>query len=383
MAFPQDGFIKIWPNQVSIISGRFSLNSDPTPQVVRSVTDLQAFYDTRSEDLVVAPCLTRDLEYPGGSGQYVPFTGVYELQFSPSSRNITFHNNSFPSPAVATLDLLSSEFPLGMEVTNLRVFWNGQCLFGQGKDREITEIGFRFGGGTLGSYIPGLTGLLTGNVGSPSNGVGAIIPQAPITTWGFNKVMTLFNVYVPVNSVISGSANIPRNVLADCFLLGTYNTQRFVLTNSTPLAVPGEIVDIIDSMDRVGIFDEYKIYWDTNEELDEEDINPLFPGITGGVVIPERYFFIHENGRIRFQIPKNLGIPYGGRRLLLYGVSDATIGFIGEVQLAQLNILLTDGSGVYHLESGQRHDTYYDRSTTPPTEVDLKMPRPNFRTGFF
>lgn len=374
MAFPVSGFIKIFPDQVQIISGHWALNSDATPQPDRPVADLQAYYDTRVTNVAVAPNIRRNVEYPAASGVYVPAVDDYELQFSSSTRGLQFFDGAYPSPVVATLDYLSADFPLGMTVNQLQIWWTGQQLFGPNRDRTINSIVLKYFGSIVETYTPGV-GLLNGSHATPSNAI-----VSSLVNWSPIRAFKPFGFRVPVANTVSANLGTPRSVNSESFILAVYNTQRFDLTNSTPLAVPGEIADITNAQDNFDIFTEFKIYWDTNTDLGEVDGD--IPGLTGGVVIPTRYFFILTSGRIRFQIPEDLGIPYGGRRLILMGVGDG-VQFVGEFEIAQFNILLVDGSGVYQLTKGQRHDTYYDRSVTPPVTTNLKFPRTGARTGFF
>lgn len=376
MAFPQSGFIKIYPADVTIVSGRWSTANEAGPQPVKTAADLDAYYDARVANVGIAPCIIRETEIPPASGVYVPNVGDHELSFSPSTIGIEFYDGSYPSPVVATLDLLSKDFPVGMTINQLQVRWVGNTFFGPSRDRRIDSLIFKYFGSTVETWTPAQPSVGTSHA-TPSNAI-----VSSLFSWSPIQALKTFGLTIPVNNVVSADVSVPQSIASEFFLLGVYNTQQFSFTNDTPLAIPSEIADITDADSRFDLFDEFKIYWDTNEDLGEEDVDPLIPGLTGGVIIPTRYFFIRTAGRIKFQIPENLGIPYGGRRLILYGVTDGVV-FTGEIQIAQFNVLLTDGSGVYHLSEGKRNDTYYDRSTTPPTEVDLKFPRPGFRTGFF
>lgn len=58
------------------------------------------------------------------------------------------------------------------------------------------------------------------------------------------------------------------------------------------------------------------------------------------------------------------------------------VQFSGTVQAGSLIILLVDGSGLYVLRSGQRHDTYYYDSPNGDTTTNLAIPRPFAKTGF-
>lgn len=374
MAYPDSGIIKIFPSTVEIVSGDYALNSDVAPQPDRPVADLQAYFDARVVDLPNAPCIRRSVEKPGGSGIYVPDAADYELQFSSSTLGLEFYNGSYPSALIAVSDYLSADFPIGMVMNQLQIWFNGEMLFGNNRDRSVPSLISKYFGSTVETYSPG-AGLLSGTHATPSNAI-----VSSLVNWSPIRAFKPFGIKVPISAVVSANLGTPRSIASEVFITAVYNTQRFQFSLATPNAIPGEIVDITNASDNFDVFTSFKIYWDTNADLEEEDGD--IPGLTGGVTIPDRYFFINDTDRIKFQIPKDLGIPYGGRRLIVYGVGDG-VTFVGEIQIAQLNILLVDGSGVYHLQSGQRHDTYYDRSTVPPTEVDLKFPRPNIRIGFF
>lgn len=376
MAYPNNGLIKIYPANATIVSGQYSLNSDAAPQVLRTAADLDTYYQARVTNLATAPCLRRATEIPAASGVYVPNSGDHEVSFSSSTQGIEFWDGSYPSGSlVATLDYLSADFPLGMTVNQVKVHLSGQTYFGASRDRHISIMEFNYFGSLIDTYTGANNTLVTfTNLQTPSNSI-----IAPPFSWSPIRMFKPFGFTIPVDAVVSALTQTPRAVISEVFITAQYNTQTFNLTNNTPLAIPGEFVDLTDANNALGIFTDYKIYWDTNEDLGEEDGE--IPGLTGGVTIPTRYFFVRTNGRIRFQIPENLGIPYGGRRLLLFGVGSGLL--TGEVELAQLNILLVDGSGVYKLTEDKRNDTYYNRATTPVTTTNLKFPRPGFRTGFF
>jgi hypothetical protein len=76
-------------------------------------------------------------------------------------------------------------------------------------------------------------------------------------------------------------------------------------------------------------------------------------------------------------------IPYGGRPIRL-GATVTSVEYTGTVTLASLNPLLVDGSGIYKIVKNKREDTYFDR-TNPlaPVELDVKIPNPFIKTGYF
>lgn len=378
MSYPNSGFIKIYPDNVSIVSGRFSFNSDVPPQPDRPVEDLDAYYDARVTNLAIAPCLTRDLEYPPLSSKYVPVVDNYELSFSPSSIGFEFYNGSYPSAPVATVDFLSADLPMGMAISQLVLMMSIEAFIGPNRDRSIDSIKFNYFGSNFYTVTPSIGIFSQTNLSSPTSGVGAIIPSLS-NHWSIIQAMKSFGLTIPVNSIASAATGIPRAVISECFLLGVYNTLQFVFTSSTPNALPGEIADLQSSSGSLTLLDidEFKIYWDTLEG--ETDVNPLFPGWTGGIRIPRYLILIFTATLFKFIIPK--GIPYGGRRLMLTGTGTGTT-FFGEFPLQNYNVQLVNGSGLYTLVDNQHHDTYYDRSVTPPVTIDLKIPDPFAKTAF-
>lgn len=361
MAFPNSGLIRFWIDTVSIISGDFALNSDADPQAARPVADLQTYYDLRTEVLANAPCLRRQ-EIPPASGIFRPAIGDYELQFSPSTRDITFYNAAITNPPDATLDFISADFPMGMSISQLVLYFRGQVNF----TADLTTIDYNFFGSNFYDYTPGV-GLINGYIGSPSSGAGAIIPST-LTKWSISQVLKQYGHKIS----ILGNTTIPYANWQNCFLVGTYATGFFTITTTTPNALPGNIVELEDLGGSFSILDpdQYKIYW-TAQTGDTE--SPDFPGMTGGVIIPRNNILQLTDTTFKFIIPIGLGIPYGGRRLMLTGLS-TSIFFVGEFPLQNFNIQLVDGSGLYKLTPNQPYDTYYDRSTTPVTTIELKIP---------
>lgn len=379
MAFPNSGFIKIWPATVQIISGDWALNSDASPQPSRPVADLQTYYDGRSENVANAPCLRKATEYPAASGVYVPAIGDYELQFSASTLGITFHNSSYPSAPVATLDFINAEFPMGMTINQLKLYWFTQTLFGPNRDREIVQGEFNFFGSNFYNYAPGV-GLQTGQVGSPSTGANAIIPSF-FTNWSFIQTLKPFGITVPVTSVSSAVAGIPRSTFTNVFLLGVYNTQQFRLNpvggaDGSSNVLPGDLSYLESQQQILENFDPdlFQIYYD-----DPNSVDPDFPGMTG-ILIPRRNILTFTASALTFKMP--YGLPYGGKRLMLVGTSISSF-FVGKFPLQNYNITLVDGSGLYRLTPDKRNDTYYDRSVSPVETIDLKIPDPRAKTGFF
>jgi len=278
------------------------------------------------------------------------------------------------------MNLNSALFPVGIAFTQVYVYVSGFLTFANGRNIAFSHMPLKFFGSTVLDYVPPVFPVNALIVATNTFMPGAIM-NTFLQRWSPVQGMKTFGFEIPVIAGIVPTPPMPDIVISEVYLLGHYNNAAFQMTLDTPLAVPGEIVDFSDATETLDALSDIKIYWDTNPDLGEVD-SELFPGMTGGVIIPRRYFFIFTDARMRFQIPQDLGIPYGGRRLMVTGVGNGQV-FTGEFPLVNLNILLVDGSGLYQLTPGQRHDTYYNRGTTPITEIDLKFPRPGFRTGFF
>ncbi len=262
-----------------------------------------------------------------------------------------------------------------MVMSDPAVWFTGQGYFGPSRDREIDSILFNFHGSNVYTYTPAV-GLFTGTVATPNN---SIITN-PLTKWSLFQLMQQFGFSAPCNTIVDAGVNIPRLVNSECFLLAAFNTQFFNITNNTPNVLPGQIASLTDANSNLDNFDidEFKIYWDTLEG--ETDTNPLFPGLTGGIPITRNLILEFSSTVFKFIMP--YGPPFGGRRLMLIGTGNSTF-FVGEFPLQNFNIQLVDGSGLYTLVEGQAYDTYYDRSSGPPTPtIDLKIPDPFVKTSF-
>lgn len=374
MAYPTSGIIKIFPSFASIISGQFALNSDVAPQPSRPVGDIDTYFGARVTNLAVAPCLRRETEIPGGSGIYVPVGGNYELQFLSSSLRIEFYDGAYPSPIIATLDFLDADFPMGMTLTQPTITWTGEGFFGPSRDRSIDDIIFKYGLISVYTNTPPSGALFTGSITTPTN---AIIPSF-LTKWSIVQLMKSFGLSISCNVVASVLGNTPRVATSEFFILAAYNTQNFAIVNNTPNVLPGEDAHISGVLTAFDI-DQFRVYYDGSP-----DVNPLFPGWTGGVIIPRNMIFEFTGTDLKFRMPDNLDLPYGGRRLMLTGTASGADPFIvGEFPITNFNTTLVEGSGLYKLTPGQHHDTYYDRSVSPAVTVNLRIPNPSARTGFF
>lgn len=381
MAYPQSGLIKIFPRQGTTTltsNGLWALNSSPYPQVGAGAA-VGAYYDARVVDLANAPCARRNIEKPAASGVYVPDSNTYGLGFDASTIGFEFYDGAYPGPVVATHSLSDADFPMGLTINTLAVHYAGESMFTIARDRSIQSMNFTYAGSVVDTYVPPPGNVLLLGYQTPS-----LIPSPLLNKWGIIYALRNFGFSIPVTTVVSGLLSIPRIVVSEFFMLANYNTQNFSFTTNTPNVAPGGIIDIADAANRFGVFSDFKIYWQTKQGETDTTVAgaEAFEGFSGGVSIPTNYYLTRTTSQLKFIIPTNLGIPYGGRRLMLVGVGSG-VSFYGSVAIQNFNIQLVDGSGIYTLVDNKTNDTYYNRSTSPVTTLDLKIPDPLVKTGFF
>lgn len=367
MAIPATGFFRIYPISASIVGGNFALSNAPT--VITTATPIGNYFKAGVDNPVIAPCAWDGHEVPPASGVFVPFASTYELQFSPNTGAIVFD----PAGANETIDFLSSDFPMGCLMNQLFLHWNGQIVAGPSRDIFVANLKQKFFGSTIKTTVPAPNVTFTGDIDTDPNAI-----VSSLINWSPIQVFKQFGFSFDISATISVLLLHPQ-VRSDLFYLqGVYNTALFNIT-STPNAGPGDFVQITDANSRLDLFDNFYVYWDTLEG--EEDVNSLIPGFTGRILIP--WFIRRTASVIEFYLPSDQLLPYGGRRLMIAGAGDG-VSFVGDFPIANINVLLADGSGMYQLTEGKRSDTYYDRSALPTvSEIDLKIPDPRFRTGYF
>lgn len=353
MAIPAQGIIRIYPSTINTLVGNWSVSGNATGvSPLANQAALEAYYATRSDSPLVAPRMQFIDEIPGASGHFVPTNGNYEIEFNPDTSSIIFD----PGGVNESIDFLSASFPMGLTIDQLTVKWNGAWTTGPARNRQLDNVLLNYFGATVLTTTPAPGTTFDGDLQS---GTFAIIPF--IAKWSPIQVFKQFGFSTSMNSVVSALLSDPqfRNDL--CYLEGVYNTQFFG-QSATAEALPGNLVEITGT--SLTAFNSIKIYWD-----DPTGTN----GLSEGVTVPTSHILTFTPVTIRFIIPTDEDIPYGGKRLMVTGVGNGTT-FVGEFPIANLNITLVDGSGLYKLTADQPYDTYYDRSTTPVTTVDLKIP---------
>lgn len=365
MAIPTQGILRIYPQTTSIVSGEWSVSGDGSvPSAVATANDLNAYYLTQTSTPANAP-RTRYIDPITITGitKYVAAPGSKELEFSPDLSNIAVYN--LASVYQQQVDWLSSEFPMGLTINSVRVVFTGSTV-NLARSRNMANLNWKYKQAVIKTLALAGNSNILNTVASDN--------QVPgIASWSIVQAASRFGFEGTFSSIVDINPLVPVLENDLIYIELVYNTLFFSLTLDTPNALPGEIVQISDASSSLGVFNDIKIYWDDPDN---------FGTLIGGISIPTGLRYTFTSSLWKFQLPTNLGIPYGGRRLMVMGVGDGTL-FVGEFPIANLNISLVDGSGVYQLERGKYNDTYYDRSTVPTTTVDLKIPSPGGRTGYF
>jgi hypothetical protein len=366
MAIPLTGQFRIYPRTVSIISGDFSVSGTGVGSAspVATAAALEAYYATRLDTPADAPRTRFAAEIPAAGGTWVPAVGTYELQFSCDTSRILFD----PLGVAEEIDFLSADFPMGLTMNQLRLAWNGSYTSGPGRDRQLTDISFKYFGSTVHSVVPTPGVVFAGDI---------LTPQfVPITEkWSPNKVFKPFGFSVIVSGVVSGLLAQPQ-LRNDLFWLqGVYNTQQWDLSSTPASASAGNIITISDGNASLDLFESFAVYW-YDPDADNDDI----PNLAGPIPIPDNLILSFTDEELVLILPDD--IPPGGEEIVVVGIIDSTT-FDGEFPIATFNIELVDGSGVYKLVDGQAYDTYYDRGVTPVSTVNLRIPDPRVKTGFF
>jgi hypothetical protein len=153
--------------------------------------------------------------------------------------------------------------------------------------------------------------------------------------------------------------NAASTPLVSIYVEGDYHLLAFTFTfNQDGDSVsPGAIISI------------------TSDPLDPNfmDLTHVTLSVTCGVIVP----IVQTTHLFTFAVPAACD---GNGSTVLTATGDG-FQFSGSVALGTLNILLVNGSGIYHLVTGQRHDQLYS-DLRDGTTVSLKIPNPMAKTGF-
>jgi len=365
MPIPSQGFFRVYGHSVAqIVSGNFSQTNAGAPPPVATQNEMSAYYLAGIDDPATAPRLHQSFDQ---GGIWVPAAGDYELQLSQMESIFVFDPYGTPTP----VSVLDADFPNGFIANQFRVWLNGNIVTG-GRNKYLDNYKFKYGGGG---------GTVVLNVNPANNIVGDFTLSSdefgPSTFsnvfWGLFQVIGLrMGFSAHISDVIDAAARTANLRVDQIYIEGVYNTLLHSITYDPLNAGPcGEIT--INGNNLLG-FNNFTVHW-YDAELD------LPPNITEGVIVPPNYIINHTANTLTIRIPPN--VPYGGTHLLIMANQIPETMFIGSVLLAQVNIQLVNGSGVYTLVPGKTNDTYYDRSVSPVDTLDLKIPDPFAKSGFF
>ncbi len=345
------GFFAVIPGSVGIISGAYAISATPTVQTTRDA--IEAYLAAGLDISANAPVL-----WEGDAGPS-PFNGVYELQFLPSRQKVIFD----PFITAEIVDTASPNFPKGMIVSQFS-YWVDGAMDIQGNAKTLTSLKWFFRHQIVSTNITGNTlaaWISAPNTVPPATDVNFFGPSSLQPQWALSKVLGS-PMAIQATIAAGGGAGAGPQLHLDRFMLfGIYSTQRWSFAITTPNANPGDTITITDVNNRLTDFTSYKAYWKSNSTAAE---------YSGGIDLP---IITAAAGTVTLFLPTNMGLPYGDRRIHIRGVM-ATGN--GEVDIADVNVtpLLTNGTGIYVISDDKCNDTYYDRSVTPATTVDMKIP---------
>ena len=372
MPIPSQGFFQMYARSVGqIVSGNFARTSVGAPPPIATQDDLSAYYLAGVDDPATAPRLHQSVEFPGGSGFYNPAAGTYELQIFPKT-TIVFDSSGTPTP----LSILDADFPLGFAASQMRVWINGNLVTG-GRNKYLNNYKFKARGSTVLDVNP--PNNINGDFTTSSNEFG---PTALSNAhWGTNQVFgSTMGFSATVADVVDATALTPNFRSDLVYIQGVYNLLVFNITSTSQNVGPGG--EVIITGTNLTLLDELSIDWYDAAATSSEWLDPMIPNIVGGIVVPRNLIFTWTATQIVFRIPFSQ-IPYGGKRLMVMGRQTSGVSFTGRTLLQNLNVQLVEGSGLYKLVDNKRNDTYYDRSVSPVVTIDLKIPDPFVKTGFF
>jgi hypothetical protein len=188
---------------------------------------------------------------------------------------------------------------------------------------------------------------------------------SPIYTYTIPHALPVSNIHlfseqIGFESQFPGGAGSVNTSLYYIILQGTYDLIPFQWTLDP---ISGSNVDIGDLV---------TITSDPNDP-DHLLLDQLTISMSCGTVVP----IIQTETLFTFLIP---GSCTGNGSTSITATGNGT-QFSGSVSLGTLNILLTNGSGIYVLTPGATHDTLYS-SLRDGTTRNVKIPNPFAKTGF-
>lgn len=305
-------------------------------------------------------------------GLYAPARD-YEIEISTDDHAVIFN----PGGSQIIADFWTAQFPMGFLATALQVVWKGTADKG-GITQDITNFNIRYNRDNVYSdAAPDINDTVI------ASGATIILPNN-VYTGAVTSIFSLLGINFTMSDLsiaATSCGDLPYCNAAFytdyLYLQGNYILWSVSLTKTPDVGGPGTIVTITDGTNKLLDVTEILIYTDISDDIDEPSEPIRFS-------IHSPYVLSWTAGELIFQVPMDLNIPVATLLSLALVVDGTT--FSGEIPMGILSPILTDGSGIYTLSSGKRNDTYYDRSELPVgdvTEVDIRIPTPYIKTGFF
>jgi hypothetical protein len=419
MPVPQTGNFKVYPKTIISITNNFSVSNF---NMVNPASNLDTIDGTGTDVLdylknpsvgSVIPHIARTIAFivsnywdcMTSTTYRVASPGEHKLDLSVDTSAIVFNPGTVDEQVV---DILSGDFPSGFLATNLRVHVVGTATAVQNPteaptsssyftntDNSLISIellwnGFSFYALTVPSYTGAATPF-TYSQASPSDeivGTGVYLTAAN----SFKNIGIAFEMAAngtlnhgtcpdPPQDFVNAWFRLSEIYLTGDYISGSWSANVTVNPTSSESVQPGDIITLTDPEGNLDEIDDCDSDGNSPFSITFIDVN----GDTQTLIIPCEAIIFRSQYEIRFRlifIPGSYP-PYGGTPMIL-NASVTSTEFTGSVALITLNQLLADGSGVYKLTRNKRHDTYYDR-TDPEnvTEIDLKIPNPFIKTGYF
>lgn len=288
-----------------------------------------------------------------------PIAGLHKINFWPATDEFIFN----PGGSEEIVDILTAEMPNGFLCTALQLFWRGTA---RKTSSGVDIIDFKLSYDNTVVHSDATPNLNNSSITTSST---AIIPaglhRGLVSALG---LLSFEATHVEATVVPTSCGDFDTS--QSQFQINQFYFQGDYILWSSNIAInpstvfPDDIVTITADGDLDQITDLVARYRDDDGILSAE--------------IP--LTMISQSAtQIVFAIPQS---AFGGAKILISGTGNG-VEFSGQTNLGSLNAGLVDGSGLYTLVPGKRDDTYYDRSVNPPTTVDVAIPTPRAKTGYF
>lgn len=295
-----------------------------------------------------------------------PSPGTFEVNLRPDYNNIIFNPGTGSEELIGFFD----NFPAGFIATNTKLYFKGYLVNNPGLTCILNfTIGHKLNIVTYDTVQPDIGAFIyTPNINvSPAFGYGAL---DILFGYQFYRVVVQAGILGGCAEPVVG-IYVRSNLF---YLTGDYYLWSHQLSLSPGITSnpTSNQITLEDGEGKLGeIEDLYITYIDENHE----PIRTLIPSETIQKL---------SNFKWLFWIPATWesGSPTG-QPPIIEGFIPPGVEFTGYVPLGTLYPTLVRGSGIYTLVPGQRHDTYYNRSITPATTVNMTIPNPFGKTGFF